>query len=163
MENKLKIGLDIHGIIDTMPEVFSRITKRLKDLECEVHILTGSHITEDIINQLNGYDVVWDELFSISDHHKSIGTKMWYDDNGNPWVSDLDWDKTKGEYCERKGIDLHIDDTERYGEYFSTKFLYLNLKKCDEKINYIDFDNLKTAEDLEKWIKIIFLNSYEFL
>ena len=40
------------------------------------------------------------------------------------------WEAKKHErrrYCERKRIDLHIDDTEIYGKYFTTKFvLYKN-------------------------------------
>jgi hypothetical protein len=162
-KKKLKIGLDIHGIIDAEPELFSKITKCLKENDFEIHILTGSHITDKIISELKSYNIIWDELFSISDYHKEIGTEMWYDENGNPWVSDLDWDKTKGDYCKRNNIDLHIDDTPRYEEYFETKFIYLNLKDKDIDYRYVDMKELSTAEDLEKWIKIIFLSTYEFL
>lgn len=34
------------------------------------------------------------------------------------------WDKTKGEYCKTHGINLMIDDTERYAQHFSTPFVF---------------------------------------
>ena len=98
-------------------------------------------------------------MFSISDYHKEIGTHMWYDNNSEPWVDDLDWDKTKGEYCERNNIDLHIDDTKRYGDYFKTKFMHLSLNghRKDYKL-----EKLNTISDVEKWFNNTFSKKDEF-
>jgi hypothetical protein len=160
MNTKLKIGLDIHGIIDSQPKLFSYITKSLKKDNHEIHIITGSHINQEIIDELKSYEVVWDELFSISDYHKEFGTKMWYDENENPWIDDEDWDRTKGEYCKRNNINLHIDDTERYGKYFETKFIYINLKEIKIPIEIVEYRNISNQKDLEDWIKEIFHISF---
>lgn len=157
MSKILKLGLDIHGVIDRQPELFSYITHNLKKNNHEIHILTGSHITDDIINELNSYNVVWDKLFSISDYHKESGTKMWYDENGNPWIDNKDWDVTKGIYCKENNIDLCLDDTERYGKYFETKFLHINLRNTKSPIKTIKYSRIDDLNQLETWIKNIFI------
>lgn len=157
MGEKLKIGLDIHGVIDRQPELFSYITQNLKRDNHEIHILTGSHINDSIIDELKSYGVVWDVLFSISDYHKEKGTKMWYDENKNPWINDKDWDVTKGIYCKENKIDLCLDDTERYGKYFETKFLYINLRNTKSPIKIINYSRIDNLNQLETWIKNIFI------
>jgi len=131
----MKLGLDIHGVINANPQFYSALTK-LAILEGhEVHILTGSILADNIIEELKKYGVVWTKLFSIADYHTSLGTKMTFSDPNNPWIDDLLWDKTKAEYCVREKIDFHIDDTERYGEHFETLFaLY------DSENNRIDWN-----------------------
>jgi hypothetical protein len=156
MGKVLKIGLDIHGVIDRQPELFSYITHNLKKDNHEVHILTGSHITDEIVDELKGYGIVWDNLFSISDHHKEVGTKMWYDENDNPWIDDKEWDMTKGLYCKRNDIDLCLDDTERYGQYFETKFLYISLRGTKRPMELVEYPGITNQEDLENWIRDIF-------
>ena len=151
-----KVGFDIHGIIDRQPELFQKITKLLKENGCEIHILTGSHITSEIESQLKSYKINYDVLFSISDYHRDAGTHMWYDENNNPWVDDLDWDRTKGEYCEKNNVHIHLDDTERYGKYFKTKFLYLNLEKDKNFYNYSEPKSLNSIKDIDFWFKYIF-------
>ena len=32
------------------------------------------------------------------------------------------WNKAKARYCKKHKIDLHIDDSAKYGEHFSTPF-----------------------------------------
>jgi hypothetical protein len=160
IKKTFKVGLDIHGVIDVEPILFHKITKTLKEIGCEIHILTGSHITSEITSLLESNKIHYDVLFSISDYHRKIGTHMWYDSNSEPWVDDLEWDKTKGEYCERNNIDLHIDDTKRYGDYFKTKFMHLNLNghRKDYKL-----EKLNTISDIEKWFNNMFLKENELI
>jgi hypothetical protein len=40
MNNTLKIGLDIHGVIDTFPEKFKQLAYALVKDGAEVHIIT---------------------------------------------------------------------------------------------------------------------------
>jgi len=124
---KFKLGLDVHGVIDSLPEVFSFLTKSIISSKGEVHIITGGRIDDDMINMLKRFDIHYTHLFSILDYHLSIGTPT--DGNhpkyGFPMISDEIWDKTKGDYCKKHNISLHIDDTLIYNENFTTPFARL--------------------------------------
>ena len=51
------IGLDYHGVVTANPRMFSVITKILRNLDYEVHIITGSRITDQLKEQLSRYDI----------------------------------------------------------------------------------------------------------
>ena len=125
----MKIGFDVHGVCDKAPEFFSLISKLLVESGNEVHILTGRRVSDGAIEEIEELGIAYTHFFSISDYHKEVGTKIWEDENGNPWLEGELWDRTKADYCEKNKIDFHIDDTERYGEYFKTPFALLNIKK----------------------------------
>lgn len=117
-----KIGIDIHGTIDANPEFFSTLIKRLrKEAKAEIHIATGIR-AKPAAKKLYQLGIEYDCLFSITDYHESIGTKIVYDEKGNPWIEDEIWDRTKADYCKREGIHLHIDDSPVYGRYFTTPY-----------------------------------------
>ena len=92
----------------------------------EIHIITGGTTDKDK-QLLKDYHIQYTHFFSITDYHTSIETPT----HGThpkyhfPMISDEDWDKTKADYCRREGIDLHIDDTLLYNEYFTTPFCRL--------------------------------------
>ena len=131
-QNNFKLGLDIHGVIDADPAMFSQLAKRVLRSGGEVHIITGAQMTEELKDKLkNEYGMEWTSLFSIADYHKEIGTQITYEDKDNPWMSDELWDETKAEHCRALDIDLHIDDTERYGKYFTTPFLLWKKKAAE--------------------------------
>jgi hypothetical protein len=117
----LKLGLDIHGVIDADPVYFSNLTKVLVQAGWEIHIITGP-TKEKTIPELLKWDIAYTHFFSIFDYHREIGTQIWFDDKNNPWMERETWDKTKGDYCNKNKITLHIDDTSRYGKYFKTHF-----------------------------------------
>lgn len=121
-----KIGLDLHGVIDSIPEFFSFFTKAIIDAGGEVHIITGGTSEKDI-KLLEKYNIKWTHFFSISDYHMKKGTPTFgnHPKYGFPQISDDEWDKTKGEYCSKNGINLHIDDTLIYNDYFKTPFCRL--------------------------------------
>lgn len=131
------LGLDIHGILNTHPEFFAAATQSLIKDGWEIHILTGSHLVEGKIHEeLNKYGIAYTHLFSISDYHRDNKTGgMWYDTDGNPWVSDEDWDKTKADYCKKHNISFCIDDTARYANYFETPFGYMSIQMSKDKPN----------------------------
>jgi hypothetical protein len=129
----LKVGLDLHGVISANPDFFSAISKLLVDSGAEVHILTGSH-SEEILAELEGYKISYTHLFSIADHHKSIGTPIRYDENGEPWIEGELWSRSKGEYAEKVGLDFHIDDSRSYGIFFKTPYAQIIVKGYDRKI-----------------------------
>jgi len=134
-----KLGIDIHGVIDTRPGMFSTLTHEIKKKGHEIHILTGGKVTPDIIESLKSYDITYDHLFSILDHHEEEQIEdIWQDSRNNWWLKDEVWNKTKGIYCKENNIDFHIDDTVIYEKYFETPFaLFLPTQyemHYDEKI-----------------------------
>lgn len=142
MSHKRALGLDLHGIINTHPVFFSEITKSLEKDGWEIHVLTGSHLKESNIEaELKEYGIAYTHIFSIADHHRENKTTgMWYDDKGDPWVSDEDWDRTKANYCKENNIMFCIDDTARYANHFETPFGYMSIQMNKEKPNkYLGF------------------------
>ena len=124
----MKLSLDIHGVIDYKPEIFSFISKSVIASGGEIHIVTGGSWGEELIELVKKSGVVWTHHFSVYDHLKSIGAekmgRIKFPDGTTQKKFDNDlWDSIKGEYCQKNGIDLHIDDTEIYSKYFTTPFL----------------------------------------
>jgi hypothetical protein len=119
---KLKFGFDIHGVLDDLPETFVAINNALYHAGHEIHILTGSHASERVFKQLADLGILYHKFFSIADHHKDKGTKIWYDEKNTPWIDRETWNATKGEYCQVEGIHLHFDDSIEYERYFTTPF-----------------------------------------
>lgn len=120
MKNNIKIGLDIHGVIDRDPDFFATFILLLRAEGHEVHILTGREISNKLINKLNDQSIAYDQLFSITSYHKEIGTHIAYKngDRTQPLIAPPKWDRTKADYAERVMLDFHIDDSLVYGQYF---------------------------------------------
>lgn len=124
-----KIGLDIHGVSDSAPEFFSHLSQLFHIAGCEVHIITGAEQTPELEAQLKALGICYTHFFSITDYHKSIGTPVTYSSPGNPVINDALWDSTKAEYCRREEIGMMIDDSTVYGQYFSTPYMQIKIKK----------------------------------
>jgi hypothetical protein len=116
----IKIGLDIHGVIDENPRFFSELTKSLIKSGHEVHIITGPSISIGIEEDLKKMDISYTNLFSIIDYHKAKGTPMSKDSMGRIFMDDYLWDRTKGDYCKKHEIDFHFDDSDAYLYFFKT-------------------------------------------
>jgi len=114
-----KIGLDFHGVIDKEPELWSFLTENLIEKGYEIHIITGHENNEKFRAELKSLNIVWTHLFSIISYHKSIGTPVTYDKNGDPWIDEEIWNKSKAEYCKKENIDIIIDDSKIYEKYFN--------------------------------------------
>jgi len=125
----MKIAIDIHETIDARPRFFSKLTKLLRSFGVEIHITTGVPISSKVIGELAYWQISYDHLFSITDYHVAKGTPIEWDENGNPWIEDETWNRTKGDYCQRQGIDLAIDDSPIYEKYFNTP--YMRFEKGD--------------------------------
>jgi hypothetical protein len=137
----MKLGLDYHGVITANPALFSTITKIMEEWEYEVHIITGSRITEWLKERLAEYGIYYTHLFSISDYHHDIGTPMSGYEDHQPKIDDEIWDRTKAEYCARQKISLHIDDSEVYGTYFTTPYALFNGKGyVNKNLDYFPMD-----------------------
>ena len=118
----MKIGLDIHGVIDRNPDLLAATARSLVTRGDDVWLITGAPWGDRILKTLDlcgfrpGHN--YTAFFSIVDYHKSIGTEMWEDKNGYLWTDDEPWDRTKGDFAKKVGLDTHWDDTVRYGDWF---------------------------------------------
>lgn len=128
----MRLGLDFHGVITADPTSFSLMTRRLEEAECEVHIVTGSRITEALKEQLKTYGIYYTHLFSISDYHHGLGTPMTGYDEHQPKIDAEIWNRTKADYCAKHQISIHIDDSEVYGQHFTTPYA-LYKKRSDHE------------------------------
>ena len=135
----MKIGLDIHGVITKCPTFFAELSKLFIEAGGEIHVITGSSLKLDTeygkiaLKEIEDSGVKYSHLFSIIDHHIDIGTKIVYTDSKNPWMDKTLWDKTKGEYCKAHRIDLMIDDSDAYGQYFTTPYAMIKIKSDTSK------------------------------
>lgn len=125
--DRIKIGLDLHGVIDQDPNFFATLSFHLRSEGHEVHILTGRELCDSLIEQLHKANIGYNKIFSITSYHKEIGTHVSYkdDDPNYPLIAPPKWDRTKADYAERVGLDLHIDDSPIYGKFFEGKTQYL--------------------------------------
>lgn len=139
----MKLGLDIHGVIDSNPESFAFLSQSVIATGGEVHIITGGSWTEDLENQIREYGIKWTTHFSVYDYLldsgiDSIGTIQFPDGTIQKKFDFQLWDTIKAGYCRSKNIDLHIDDTEVYSKYFTTPFLLYKSSDDFEKISHVD-------------------------
>lgn len=119
---KLRIGLDVHGVIDKYPEVFAALSRALVKDGHDVHVVTGPSRTPDFEAQLRVWGIDFTHFCSIIDYRAEQGIAVTYDERG-PWVRPEEWDTAKAEYCEKEKIDLMIDDSDVYHRHFKTPYL----------------------------------------
>ena len=139
----MKLGLDIHGVIDSNPESFAFMSQSVITNNGEVHIITGGSWTSELEEQLKVYGIKWTSHFSVYDYLlesgiDSIGTIQFPDGTIQKKFDYHLWDTIKAGYCKSNNIDLHIDDTEVYSNYFTTPFLLYKSSEDFEKISHID-------------------------
>lgn len=117
----LKIGIDIHGVIDANPYFFSYFSERLFKSGHQVHIITGAKWTVELAEKLSReYEIYWSHFHSITDYNERKGVPIYYKDPNHPWMDQDIWDSTKARICKENKIDIHIDDSEVYGQWFKT-------------------------------------------
>ncbi|QNJ54550.1 nicotinate-nucleotide adenylyltransferase [Vibrio phage vB_ValM_R10Z] len=124
----IKVGIDIHGVIDQSPEFFALLSK----LPVEVHIITG--IKEELDTDVPD-DLEYDHWFSIHQSCEDDGVEILYDEKGRPWVDDEIWNNKKAEYCRENQINIMIDDSPTYARSFEgldTFYLQLTNTVRDE-------------------------------
>jgi hypothetical protein len=143
-----KISLDIHGVIDSMPELFSFLSESIVNNGGEVHIVTGGRWDEKLEKQLIKLNIKWTHKFSVYDHLKESGAEQngkiqFPDGTVQRKFNDEDWDKVKSDYCREHNISLHIDDTLAYNNYFTTPFARLwshsgQSKSSHKEVRHLD-------------------------
>lgn len=120
----MKLGLDIHGVLDVNPKFFCELTKALVCAGWEVHIITGSPV-EQVKREMNELKISYTHIFSVYDHlieteaktNEELGIASRYP------FPDETWNKVKSIYCKKHEIDMHIDDMLEYLESFTTPYM----------------------------------------
>lgn len=153
MEKQNKLSLDLHGVINDLPEVFKSITKSLINDGWEVHIITGS-ITQKAYSELIQLGLMqgvhFTHVVGLPDYclMKGVLVTGINEKHGNVEFPSNEWFKMKALYCSENKIDLHMDDQLEYGNSFvNTAFARL-FTKNKETINYKLFEEFygKTVE-----------------
>lgn len=112
-----KVAFDIHGVIDKDPEFFSWLSHRLRDNGYEIHVVTGGKYVDNV-RLLKKWNVFYHCFYSITDDHVAKGTPILPGcADGQVCIADDLWDRAKGDYCNRYGIHLIVDDTPRYEDF----------------------------------------------
>jgi hypothetical protein len=133
MNNKISIGIDIHGCLDTITDTLRPIMELLVSNGHDVHIITGvpfNYVLVDLVNM----GILWGEhythFFSIEQEMERTKQKVVrVNTKGrNEYASDL-WNVAKANYCYKNKISLMIDDSETYEQYFVTPFARLRKYK----------------------------------
>lgn len=114
----MKFGFDVHGVVDTHCDVYAALSSALVAAGHEVHVITGAIMSPELDAILKKAGVNYTHFFSIAQYHMDKGEDevKWVD--GEPWMDDEVWNRTKADYCRREGIRLLIDDSPVYGRYF---------------------------------------------
>lgn len=124
---KIKIGVDLHGVIDDNTDLFKSISSMLlfsNLCDVNIYIISGPPKTDVLkeLNQLKIYkNVHYTEIYTIVDFLKEQDVEMWLDYKNTWWASDEDWWEAKAKICEKLDIDIMIDNTNRYKPYFDKR------------------------------------------
>lgn len=124
----MKIGLDIHGVIDKYSDQFKVLTNEWISLGYEVHIVTGQEraATESAVLELG---IQFTHFHSIIDLHKEWETPMYTRSDKEGWWMDREtWLETKGRIAIQNAIDIHFDDQLEYAKYFPTTCTFVHVQ-----------------------------------
>ena len=120
MTNKLKIGLDYHGVITRRPEYFAAFAQAAVRYGCEIHIITGGPELA-VSEALAKIQLPYTRIFASLDYYEARGLVEHLTDGGFHIPDEL-WDSAKADYCRRAAINVHIDDSEHYVKWFTTPY-----------------------------------------
>jgi nitrogen regulatory protein PII len=127
----MRIALDIHGVLDKYPELFSELSKLFMLHKHEIHVITGQEITDKLLKDLEKFGIKYTAIHSITNYNKKKGTKIKYEDPDNPWMAPDTWNSTKAKICKELRIDFIFDDSDVYGKWFKRlhiKTKYIQIK-----------------------------------
>jgi len=125
----MKLGLDIHGVIDLDPARFIELAREVKEDGGIVYILTGKPINDSLkdLNSCGFSKDLYNEIFSIQDSLDTLGVEvLGLDKYGRNIYPENLWNSAKAKFCYAHKINLHIDDSIEYGKYFITPFAYFD-------------------------------------
>ena len=115
----LKIGIDVHGVLDTFPAFQKMVRVLATHPDVEIHIITG--LTREDAEKEVGHLIDFTAItyFSIVEYLVSSNIPVEWRD-GYPYANKEDWNSAKSIYCKQHDIDIMLDDSPTYGEFFKT-------------------------------------------
>jgi len=117
-----RIGIDLHGVMNTNAKLFRVITRKMVLQNKAVCIVSGPP-RKDIEAELEEYGfkegINYHCVYSLVDYLKEKGVNMRLDRKNTWWASDEDWWSAKAEICKKLELDIMIDDKEGYSKYFN--------------------------------------------
>lgn len=135
----MKVGIDLHGVIDDNPEFFDIILSRMSLNDAEVHIVSGppkADIIAELVKLGFKKGVHYKDAHSVVDFLKESGIKMWQDNRGRWWTNDDDWWDSKAKMCDKLSLKWMLDDKERYKPAFKNIKTEFVLYKDNFEITY---------------------------
>ena len=140
MSDDVKIvGFDFHGVSEKYPEVFKPLMQLLRAVGAEVWIISGPPLKQLLLEVTSaGYfaGTHFDNLISVVDYLKSVGTEMWENDKGTWEAEEVVWWESKAKICKIFRVDVLVDDTYKYYECFKKEcpdVKFIHLMDCNFK------------------------------
>ncbi len=130
-----RIAFDVHGVLDTYPEICMGIVKLLKNMDCTICCVSGPEklqIQKELTELAEkGFDekILFENQYSVVDSLKHWGVKFEYDADNNPWCDEETWWDSKARICKQHNIDILIDDSWKYEAAFKltdSKFIHIS-------------------------------------
>ena len=127
----MKLGIDIHGVLDTIPNIIKPIMRSMVNDCHDVHIITGIPFkyVKDKLDELGVVKGVhYTHFFSVEEWLIENGIKpIRTNKKGRFEYDSKTWDECKAYYCNTHNIGLMIDDSKVYGNYFRTPYAKLTV------------------------------------
>lgn len=121
MDKWLKIGVDLHGVIDRNDIIFKMLSVAVRLSGVKIYIISGPP-KEDVEKELRSLNIFksihYDEVHTIVDYLRTQPVEMWKDEKNTWWTADENWWSAKSAICKKLGITLMIDNTDKYKPYF---------------------------------------------
>lgn len=145
----IKLGLDLHGVIDKDPTFFSQLADVMLYRDHEIYIVTGREDCIELRKELEACSMpgrLYNGILSITSYQKSQGEPISYLDGrkSHPMMDPKVWNPTKAMLCATAGIDIMIDDSTLYEPYFR-----------DIKTQYIIY-----TEAVRDWLGFMFYQGH---
>ena len=134
MSHKIRVAMDLHGTLDTYPELRELFNYAIEKGH-EVFIMSGS-IKTTLVKELRKFKDLNPkyELISVMDYARSLGIKGadegYIDD-------DLYW-ALKSVLCKKYNIQALIDNEPKFGQFMQNDFVYDG--RCNHRTHFILID-----------------------
>ena len=117
----IKLGLDVHGVIDDDPDLFADLSRMMFEQGHQVFIVTGREKHKELVDEMVNYHIIYTDILSITSYQKTLGTPVSYldDRKSQPMMDPKLWNPTKAMLCATAGIHIMVDDSLIYEKYFS--------------------------------------------
>lgn len=135
----MRIGFDLHGVLDSYPTKFKAIIKLLEKTDITFAIVSGPP-REKIEEELTKLGFEWSDfydIYSVVDYLYNDGVEFDETDPDNLWCDDNIWWDSKARICQQHDIDFLVDDSLKYKPAFKltkSEFIHVSeiVGKCKE-------------------------------